>query len=235
MKLIIMTILLLSIFGCKREVVNGQPAEIPVSKEKAASYLALGDSYTVGESVKQMESFPYQLSVSLNAMGIKVSSPVIIAKTGWTTSDLQSALNTSSLQPKFDIVTLLIGVNNQYRGNSPDVYREEFKKLLQRAIDLSGGKKDHVFILSIPDWGVTPFGLQSGRGQGNIASEIDLFNSINKEESLNMGLSYTDITPDSRKAGTDRELIASDGLHPSGKMYLDWVKALLPKVKNILQ
>jgi lysophospholipase L1-like esterase len=198
------------------------------------SYLALGDSYTIGEAVAQSSCFPYQLATALNSQGIKVSAPKIIAKTGWTTNELQDAIKAEALGGKFDIVTLLIGVNNQYRGNSIDAYRAEFKDLLQQAISFAGGNKAHVFVVSIPDWGATPFGKQSGRGVQNIAREIDAFNAVNKEETLKAGISYTDITPGSRNAATDNSLVASDGLHPSGLMYKDWVTLLAPSVFKAL-
>lgn len=190
------------------------------------TYLALGDSYTIGESVAQRESFPYLFAAQLRTQGLNIANPKIIAKTGWTTDELQIAIKTESLTQAFDFVTLLIGVNNQYRGYSRDTYRKEFKELLQTAISFAKGNKKRVFVISIPDWGVTPFGLSSGKNTRAIADEIDAFNAINKEETLAMEVSYTDITPDSRKAATDVSLIAKDGLHPSGKMYLQWVGAI---------
>lgn len=194
------------------------------------SYLALGDSYTIGEAVAQSSCFPFQLASQLNNVGIKVNTPKIIAKTGWTTNELQDGIKAEALTAKYDIVTLLIGVNNQYRGNSIETYRTEFKELLQTAISFAGGNKTHVFVVSIPDWGATPFGKQSGRGAEAIAKEIDAFNTVNKEEALKTGISYTDITPGSRNAATDKSLVASDGLHPSGVMYKDWVTLLAPSV-----
>lgn len=194
------------------------------------SYLALGDSYTIGEAVAQSSSFPFQLASNLSSLGLKVNTPKIIARTGWTTDELQGAIRAEALTGKFDIVTLLIGVNNQYRGNSIDTYRTEFKELLQTAINFAGGNKAHVFVVSIPDWGATPFGKQSGRGVQVIANEIDTFNAVNREETLRAGVSYTDITPGSRNAAADQSLVASDGLHPSGMMYKDWVTLLAPAV-----
>lgn len=199
------------------------------------SYLALGDSYTIGEAVVQSQSFPYQLVSNLNSEGIKTGAPKIIATTGWTTDELQAAIKSASLTSKFDIVTLLIGVNNQYRGGSIEVYRTEFRALLQTAIAFADGDKAHVFVVSIPDWGATPFGKQSGRGQENIGKEIDAFNAANKEETLKEGVSYTDITPGSRNAAQDGTLVASDGLHPSGKMYSNWSAQLLPAVVNVFK
>lgn len=190
------------------------------------TYLALGDSYTIGEAVFPIESFPYQFAAQLKALGINVAEPKVIAKTGWTTDELQTAIEAESLTQTFDFVTLLIGVNNQYRGYSKDTYREEFKSLLQTAISFAGGDIKKVFVLSIPDWGVTPFGLASGRNIEEIANEIDAFNAINKEETLVMGVSYTDITSGSRNAAADLSLVAEDGLHYSGKMHLQWASSI---------
>lgn len=195
------------------------------------TYLALGDSYTIGEAVQANESFPYQLAAQLKVQQLNVQTPKIIAKTGWTTDELQAAIKEANLNNSFDLVTLLIGVNNQYRGYSQTTYRQEFKALLQTALAFAGQNKKHVFVVSIPDWGVTPFGKNSGRDIQAIAQEIDAFNAINKEETLALGISYTDITPASRNALTDASLVASDGLHPSGKMYGEWAI----KVANAVQ
>jgi len=195
---------------------------IPQPNPTSLTYLALGDSYTIGEAVEPNLSFPLQLVAELKKQNITIANPKIIAKTGWTTDELQTAIKAENTTQKFDIVTLLIGVNNQYRGNSQTTYRKEFKELLQTAINYANGNKKHVFVVSIPDWGVTPFGKSSGRAAATIAQEIDAFNAINKEETLAQGISYTDITPASRNAATDLALVASDGLHPSGKMYADW-------------
>ncbi|MBB2146580.1 SGNH/GDSL hydrolase family protein [Pedobacter sp. LMG 31464] len=192
------------------------------TNKSSLTYLALGDSYTIGEAVPQKESFPYQVSSMLNEQGLKFAAPKIIAKTGWTTDELQAAIKAEKITETYDIVTLLIGVNNQYRGNSQAEYRVQFAALLQTAIGFAGGNKKHVFVISIPDWGVTPFGKGSGRNTATIAQEIDTFNAICKEETLAKGVSYIDITPGSRNAATDASLVASDGLHPSGKMYSEW-------------
>jgi lysophospholipase L1-like esterase len=233
MKITAALILLVFILGCKKNTINGMNKIDTIKTETPAgqlSYLALGDSYTIGEAVPQAQSFPFQLAVQLNAQGIKVAVPVVIAKTGWTTNELQGAIKSAAITSKFDIVTLLIGVNNQYRGNSIEVYRAEFKALLQTAIGFAGGNKAHVFVVSIPDWGVTPFGKGSGRDVKTVSKEINAFNSVNKEEAISAGVSYTDITPGSRKVDTDVSLAASDGLHPSGKMYQEWVSLLAPPI-----
>lgn len=203
--------------------------------EHKISYLALGDSYTIGESVPMESNFPHQLAAKLNQEGLDVGLPRIIAKTGWTTSELQAAIKAANLKQKFGLVTLLIGVNNQYRGESLNIYRKEFKELLQTALDFANGDKTHVFVVSIPDWGVTPYGLNSGRSQLTIASEIDAFNAINKEETLALGVNYTDITAASRKALSDASLVATDGLHYSAKMHAEWVASLLPAVVKALK
>ncbi len=195
------------------------------------TYLALGDSYTIGESLPLSESFPYQFSTQLRGKGFNVADPKIIAKTGWTTDELQAAIKAENLTQKFDFVTLLIGVNNQYRGYSKETYRKEFKALLETAINFAEGNKKRVFVVSIPDWGVTPFGLSSGKSTKAIADEIDAFNSINKEETLAMEISYTDITPSSRNAATDVSLVAKDGLHYSVKMHLQWAVSVAASIK----
>lgn len=219
------------IIGCAKQPIQSMKNPEPISATTSLTYLALGDSYTIGESVPQSESFPFQLATKLNEANVNVGIPRIIAKTGWTTGELQTAIKLENgLWAKYDIVTLLIGVNNQYRGNSIVTYRNEFKALLQTAISFAGDDKTHVYVISIPDWGVTPFGKASGRNQTEIAKEIDDFNAVNKEETLALGISYTDITSISRNATSDGALIAVDGLHPSGKMYAQWTAALTPKV-----
>ena len=220
------------LLACKKNTEQSNMITIPDVPSTTLSYLALGDSYTIGEAVSQRESFPFQLASQLRNTGLDFSSsPKIIAKTGWTTDELQAAIKAdNTINTTYDVVTLLIGVNNQYRGNSLVTYRKEFKELLQTAINFAGGNKQHVFVVSIPDWGVTPFAKQSGRDPKIIAQEIDSFNAVNKEETLALGITYTDITPASRNANTDPALIAKDGLHPSGKMYADWANALAPKI-----
>ena len=207
----------------------------PQSKKETGtiSYLALGDSYTIGESVKSADSFPFQLQRKLVEEGINVSAPKIIAKTGWTTGDLLNAIEREKPSHSYSLVTLLIGVNNQYRGYSKDEYRKEFKELLNKSIGFANNKKEHVFVISIPDWGVTDYARQNGFNPQTVAKEIDAFNAINKEETLKMGVSYTDITPDSRLAKTDASLITNDGLHPSAKMYAKWVGNLSKKIRHM--
>ena len=186
-------------------------------QKQPARYLALGDSYTIGESVSAEERFPLQL-----ARELKIGEPQIIAKTGWTTDELNAAIDAAEPQGPFELVTLLIGVNNQYRGRSADEYRTQFVGLLKRAIGFAGGNAKHVIVVSIPDWGVTPFA--EGRDRAKIAREIDQFNAINREEAARAGAKWVDITPVSRR--NDPSLVAGDGLHPSGKQYSEWVKAI---------
>jgi lysophospholipase L1-like esterase len=197
-----------------------------------STYLALGDSYTIGESVKEEERYPKQLVGMLRKEGVQIDDPVIVAKTGWTTSELMNGMEVASIKSKkFDFVSLLIGVNNQYRGLDIDEYAREFRLLLNDAVILARGNKKGVFVVSIPDWGVTPFGLKSTKP--NISKNIDLFNAVNEKITKEMGITYIEITTASRKAKEDLSLIADDGLHPSGKMYLEWSEAILKKFKFV--
>jgi lysophospholipase L1-like esterase len=188
------------------------------------TYLALGDSYTIGESVPPEDNFPSQAVAMLRKKGMKISDPVIIAKTGWTTDELQDAIRNADLAPSYDFVSLLIGVNNQYRGRNSDEYAKHFEQLLQQAISFAGGKKSNVIVLSIPDWGVTPFA--DGRDRQKIAAEIDLFNQLNRKIASQYGVHYINITPGTRQAATDTSLLAGDKLHPSGKDYARWAQKL---------
>lgn len=190
-------------------------------------YLALGDSYTIGEAVTAAESFPYQLQAALQAKGIAVAEPQIIAKTGWTTDELLTAITEQKPASNFDLVTLLIGVNNQYRGYPLNSYEQEFKQLLKLAIGFASGDADRVRVVSIPDWGVTPFASKEGRDAQQVAEEIDAYNGINKWISMALGVTYIDITPHSRLALNDTSLLAVDELHPSGKMYAEWASQLV--------
>jgi lysophospholipase L1-like esterase len=196
--------------------------------------LCLGDSYTIGEAVEEKDRFPMQAIELLRVDGIHVESPTIIAKTGWTTDELAAAINEKDLKGTFHFVTLLIGVNNQYRGRDTDNYRKEFRELLNTAVKYADQKPKRVFVISIPDWGVTPFAANDKRGQTQIGIEIDLFNSINKEEALRAKANYIDITAGSRKAKNNLDLLAGDGLHPSALMYHEWAEMLAAKIKEVL-
>jgi lysophospholipase L1-like esterase len=192
-------------------------------------YLALGDSYTIGEKVAPNERWPVQLVATLQEHGYIVDDPVIIAQTGWTTDELLQALEHQTLSDPFDIVTLLIGVNDQYRGQAPESYRAAFIDVLTQAIGYAGGNAAHNLVLSIPDWGVTPFAMGQNRQQ--IAQEIAQFNTINREETSRLGARYIDITSISRTAAENTTLLASDGLHPSAQMYALWVDFMLPSIQ----
>ncbi len=199
----------------------------------AFRFLALGDSYTIGEAVPESERWPVQLANGLRAHGIDVDGPEIIAKTGWTTDELNAAIDAANPRGPFDLVTLLIGVNNQFRGRDAEQYRGEFAALLQRATGFAGGDAKRVIVVSIPDWGVMPFA--EGRDRAAIGLAIDRYNAVNREETLRAGARYVDITPISRRAASDPSLAASDGLHPSGAMYRAWVELVLPEAKAILR
>jgi lysophospholipase L1-like esterase len=202
-------------------------ATMPSSK----IFLALGDSYTIGESVPASARWPMQLAGMLRAERIDVADPVIIARTGWTTDELSTAIDAAKIDDeRFDLVTLLIGVNNQYQGRSSDEYRDQFRALLDRAIKFARGEPTHVIVLSIPDWGATPFA--EGRDRGQIALDIDRFNAIACDETEKSGAHFIDITPISRAHRTE---LAEDGLHPSGEMYKRWAQLVLPVARSTLR
>ena len=234
----IAVLILAAITGCAKKAATlpakaSNPAQTTMMTD-SLSYLALGDSYTIGESVSQNQSFPYQLTNGLDSASIPVKKPFIIATTGWTTDNLINAIaNNGITGKKYDFVTLLIGVNDQYQGLSQGNYQVKFAQVLNTAIDLAGGDTSRVFVLSIPDYGVTPF---AGGNDGTIGPQIDQFNAINKAASLKAGVHYLDITDISRQAANDPTLIAPDGLHPSAKMYGLWIQRLEPlvaaRVKN---
>ena len=208
--------------------------EIPSQSDSAAkAFLALGDSYTIGEAVNGDERFPVQTVKMLAKENIDFNTPDIVAVTGWTTTDLIYALNLQKPKNSYDIVTLLIGVNNQYQHKNIDNYKTEFSELLNRAIFYTGNQRQHVFVLSIPDYSVTPF--SANMDAARIAKEIDEFNGVNKYISENAGVHYVDITSISRKAKNDRTLVAGDGLHPSGLQYTLWSKLLTSEIKKIFR
>ena len=208
------------------EATNSQIPRVAELETKPLRFLALGDSYTIGQSVTVSERWPIQLVRRMRDAGVVVSDPEIIAQTGWTTGDLSSAIDQVNPEGTYDIVSLLIGVNNQFRGLDVDQYQTEFLDLHQRAVTLADGDPSHVIVISIPDWGVTPFA--QGRNRRLIAEEIDLFNSVNLTEATRIGAPYVSVTGISRKALTESNLIADDGLHPSGEMYSQWVDIVLP-------
>ena len=199
-------------------------------------YLALGDSYTIGEGVEVAGRWPVQLANALRAEGIALRDPRIIATTGWTTDELSSAIDVAEPLGHWDLVTLLIGVNNQYRGRSLVDYRVEFGELLQRAIGFANGRRDRVMVLSIPDWGITPFGVHEAAngGRGNVSAEIDAFNVAARTVCEKHGVAFVDITPASRERGAEADQVAEDGLHPSAAMYTTWTRHALPVARGLL-
>jgi len=196
-------------------------------------YLALGDSYTIGESVPESMRWPVQLAEQLRAQGILVHDPNIVATTGWTTEELMTGIARANVTGNYDLVSLLIGVNDQYRSYPFHSYEPNFEMLLKSAIGFAGGNIDHVFVLSIPDYGVTPFGQKSDPAR--IAQELDAYNAVAKTICEKYGIQFFNITEISRDALNDNSLIAEDQLHPSGKMYTLWVNSIVAAIKSKLQ
>lgn len=194
-------------------------------------YLALGDSYTIGQSVEEYQRFPAQAVAILSKKGINIAAPQYIATTGWTTTDLQNAIEARQPKGPFDVITLLIGVNDQYRQYPISEYPGRFTRLLETAIALTGNHKERVIVLSIPDYSVTPF----GGGSTKIHDEIESYNNINRQITLGKQITYINITDISRMAATDPTLIANDGLHPSAKQYAMWVELLAPAMEKVLK
>ncbi|MFT3933478.1 MAG: SGNH/GDSL hydrolase family protein [Chitinophagaceae bacterium] len=207
--------------------VNNNKPDTTVKK-----YLALGDSYTIGTSVNEADRYPVQTAAILQQEGINVRTS-IIATNGWTTGDLMNAIKNTTLTNDYDVVTLLIGVNNQYQGRTLDEYKEQFTWLLEKSIELAKGKPSHVIVLSIPDYSVTPFA--KGRDVQQIAKEIDAFNAANKSIADTYGAGYLYITDESRKAASDLSLVAADNLHFSGKEYALWSYKLAPMIRPSMQ
>ncbi|MEO9966336.1 MAG: SGNH/GDSL hydrolase family protein [Reichenbachiella sp.] len=196
-------------------------------------YLALGDSYTIGESVAPDERWPHVLQGRLVGDGIKMEVPKIIATTGWTTDELQAAIDKEKPASNYDLVSLLIGVNNQYRGYPIEQYQKEFESLLKQSIAFAANRVERTFVISIPDYGVTPFAAD--KNPKKIGLELDEYNRLAKSICQRYKVAFIDITPGSRKAVSDESLVAEDGLHPSGKMYKEWVDAAYPTVKSMLK
>ncbi|HEX8357798.1 MAG TPA: SGNH/GDSL hydrolase family protein [Segetibacter sp.] len=204
-----------------------------VTPAKEIKFLALGDSYTIGQSVKEDVRFPAQTVQMLRPENIFVTDLKYIAQTGWTTANLASAIAVQKPATNFDIVTLLIGVNNQYQGRDQTEYAKQFEELLKHAIVFAGNRKTHVFVLSIPDYSATPF--VGSAEKATVSKEIDDFNAINKKITLQYNIAYIDITPSTRQAVSDASLIAYDSLHPSGKEYRKWAEMLAPAIKAVLK
>jgi lysophospholipase L1-like esterase len=215
--------------------VNNPPVDTtgaPAS-DTTRTYLALGDSYTIGQSVAMAERFPAQTTALLKQMGIRMAEPRYIAQTGWTTLSLQNAISSQAPPSTYDLVSILIGVNDQYQGMDTGLYAMRFTRLLEKSIELAKGKRSHVFVLSIPDYSVTPF--VPAVDKERVRKEVDLFNAINKRITIAYNVSYTDITPSTREGATNSALIAFDHLHPSGLEYKKWADMLAPKMKAALQ
>jgi lysophospholipase L1-like esterase len=206
----------------------------PSEKMPFYTILCLGDSYTIGESVLPAENFPNQTVQLLRKSNYDFEDAAVVAKTGWTTDELQQAIKAHSFKSRYNFVTLLIGVNNQYRGRSVENYKPEFESLLKQAIELANKKPEHVIVLSIPDWGVTPFAKNSNRNIQQIAKEIDEYNEANEKISKKYRVQYINITPGTREALNDISLIAADGLHPSSKEYARWAEKISFLIKSQL-
>ena len=199
--------------------------------KNTSKFLALGDSYTIGQSVEVNQRWPVQFLKELKSSVNAIDTLQIIARTGWRVDELKEAMNSSNLEPPYGLVSLLIGVNNQYQGQSANDFRPEFIEILEKSLKLVNNRKERLFVVSIPDWGASPYGF--GFDRAKVSKEINDFNSVVKEESEKRGLRYFDITAISRRALLDRTLIASDGLHPSGKMYKLWVDKMIPIISKV--
>lgn len=210
-----------------------QPNMTENSSTKPINYLALGDSYTIGESVEESERWPVQLASKLREDGIEINSPKIIATTGWRTDELKAAIeNDGELLKEYDLVSLLIGVNNQYQGRSVESFAPEFEELLQTAISLAGNSKDKVFVVSIPDYGRTPFGAAKAE---QIERELNQYNEVSEKICSKYGVKYFNITPISRQTDPEGKLVANDSLHPSGEQYRQWVDSFYSEVAKMVQ
>ena len=213
----------------------GSTSEIPTSTsaQNNISYLALGDSYTIGESVAEQERWPLQLTQKLRDSAYSVQSPKIIARTGWRTDELLAAMDEQLGEEKYDLVSILIGVNNQYQGRDLEQFQEELELIIQQAIQKSKNGAENVFVVSIPDYSVTPFA--QGSNVDEIAHEIMVYNERCMVTSSNYGVKYFYITDISEEAATNPDFVADDGLHPSGEMYRRWVERIFPEVKQMLE
>ena len=207
---------------------------IPPRPDAAATtYLALGDSYTIGEGAPEADRWPVQLAKMARAQGLPLAEPTIIARTGWTTAELQEAIRAANNHHTYGLVSLLIGVNNQYRRQTVALYRQEFRALLATAIAFAGGQPGHVVVLSIPDWGQAPFAADHDRAQ--IALEIDQFNQAAHEECQHADVAFVDITPLTRAATGDASRFVADGLHYTGTQMRQWAERTLPVVQQQLR
>lgn len=220
------------ILGCSYMIIVS-----PLKAQNTVTYLALGDSYTIGEAVKESERWPVVVAEMLKKRGLNVKKPHIIATTGWTTDELMEGIEREKdqLDEAYGLVSLLIGVNNQYRGYNVSKYKKEFKLLLEQAVTFAGGKPENVFVVSIPDYGVTPFAEEKGLMAENIEKELAEYNTIAQKMTLEKGCTFFDITPISLRAIWEPgKMVASDGLHPSGEMYKQWADYMAPGVYRML-
>ncbi len=235
LRLLILFALLPMLAACASDPGGGAAPRVPtppsVPDPEARRVLALGDSYTIGEGVAEGERWPVVLAASLREGGLRIAEPRIVARTGWTTDELDGAITAANLAGSFDLVTLLIGVNDQYRGRALDGYRTGFRGLLDRAVGFAGGDARRVVVVSIPDWGATPFGRADERGAAQIGREIDAFNAAAREIALARGAAWVDVTGISRAPGA---ALAPDGLHPGGPQYAAWAAAILPTARAAL-
>lgn len=229
-KLLCFALLLLT-FACQDDddMITIRP-EVPGSQN--ISFLSLGDSYTIGTSVNMDERWPIQLAAALPAEGFTVTEQQIIATNGWTTAELQSGINSANLTDTFDLVSLLIGVNNQFRGQPLATYQTEFEELLNTAVGFAGGDTSRVFVVSIPDYAFTPF----GGGRQEISDGVAEFNAAANAIANGYGIPFLNITPISQEGLDDPDLVAGDNLHPSGKQYRRWVEEVIKtEVTRILR
>jgi len=237
MRVIVCLVIVLAFYSCKK-MGNPAPAVIAGSATSApailagdtVSYLALGDSYTYGLGVSQNQSYPYQLDSLLSQNEYKPANPLVIAHFGWTSADLLAGLAAANLTQRFDIITILIGVNDQNKGVNSETFRSNLDQLIINAVILAKGYSSRVFVISIPDWSVTPFAANMDKAQ--IAAAVQLFNTINQAEAGKFKVNYIDITALSKLMTDDPTLVSSDGLHPSAKMYNLWVSQFYGKITD---
>ena len=215
-------LVLLLLAGCSPDPMPATPGTL--------RFLALGDSYTIGEGVPAAERWPVRLASALRAESLDVADPETVAETGWTVAELDDGIDAASPAGPYALVTLLVGVNDQYRGGAAEAYRVAFRATLSRAVGFAGGRPGRVVVLAIPDWGVTPFA--DGRDRAAIAAEVDAFNAVAREETAAAGARWVDVAPVSRDRGAAD--VAPDGLHPSGALYAAWARLALPEARAAL-
>jgi lysophospholipase L1-like esterase len=236
MRILLLLLFLPILLSCRRSADDPMPV-LPDTIPERVDVLALGDSYTKGEGVKWEQNFPNQLADSLRAMDVNVTGVHVVAQTGWRTDNLQSALTTQSgflSDSIFSLVTLCIGVNNQFQNANFETFKTQFEALLQYAIERAGGRKERVVVVSIPDWSFTPLGQNWGN-PALTSQQIDQYNTAKRVIAATYGVHYVNVTEVSRQGLEMPDLVAADGLHPSGKQYTEWVKLMLPVVKMALK